>query len=72
MVRRMPSKRRRGGYHMPPKHSNPDQESRIEDLDRTLFIPNPLQQEFESDVEMRGYIRSHLDGGLLPRSDYRE
>ncbi len=72
MVRRLSSKPRRGGYHTSPKPSNSNKEPKIEEFDRTLFSPNPRQQEEESEFEIRNYLRDHFYGGSLPRSEYRE
>lgn len=57
---------------MTSKRPNSDHEPKIEDLDRTLFSPNPLQQEQESEEAVRDYLRNHFYRGSLPRQDYME
>ncbi len=72
MVRRLSSKPRRGGYHTSPKPSNSNKEPKIEEFDRTLFSPNPMQQEEESERAVTDYLRNHNYGRSLPRQDYIE
>lgn len=57
---------------MAPKRPNSDEGSKIEGFDRTLFSPNPMQQEEESERAVTDYLRSHNYGRSLPRQDYIE
>jgi hypothetical protein len=69
MVKRLMSKPRKGGYHMPLR---PKEDKKVERIPAVLPVVDPRDQEVFAEREMNHYISRNIYGGRAHQPDYRD